>query len=320
MRPKTITISPTAPDADGLCASATYSADETFPNDGALCSGYDQDGLVTASTPAAAGTMAMNGALYTSSTLTYFATERYVCIYSDGNDSGVTFTVTGTNKKGHVIQDVITGPNAIMTSSAIKFLTVTNIAISDAGTGSITVGSLGVGDMGDPQHVAIYSAGDEDDITFTVYGTNRHDQDISEDITGPNTSPVWSAHNFKTVTKVVADGAVGNAVEIGNADQTPEGQLDSQWVPVDRYGGDISVACAVSSDADYTYAIEHTFDDVQSAGFEEDDADVFVHATVTGETTSQDGSYSTPVNAVRVAMTLFAAGSLKFKVVQSPKG
>jgi len=310
---KTITMSPTALDRDGFSTTQTYAgAYDIIFRSGGLAGGVDPNGLVTSSTPSAAGTMAMNGALYTSSTLTEFASERYITIYSDGNDSGVTFTINGTNKEGHVITDIVTGPNAVSTSSALKFLTVTNISISGAGTGAIIIGSMGIGTMTTPGAIAIYSGGDEDDITFTVYGVDRYGKDNSETITGPDNETVTGAVDWTIIQKVVASGAVGNAIEVGSADV-----VFSQWIPVDRYGGDISIGCTISSGASFTYALQHTFSDVQAAGFQEDDANVFVHATVTGETTSQDGSYSTPITAVRAAITSFVSGTLTIDIVQS---
>ena len=121
MRPKSIIISPTAKDLDGVMASQDIDQYEVGPMSGALASGYDADGLVTTSKPTAAGTMAMTGALKTSSTLIMFASERYISITSAGDDSAITFTITGTNKEGHVIQDVVTGPNTMMVASTLKF-------------------------------------------------------------------------------------------------------------------------------------------------------------------------------------------------------
>lgn len=312
MRTKSIIISPTAKDEDGVVAGQTMSASEVCAMDGALVSGYDADGLVTTSKPTAAGTMAMTGALKTSSTLTQFSSERYLCITSAGDDSGVTFTITGTNKEGHAIQDFVTGPNTMMIASNLKFMTVTNISISAAATGNITIGSLGVGTFADPCHVAVVADGTETDITFYVYGTDRYGQDILESITGPDTDTTTGSVNFATVTKVTASGAVGSTITIGSSDE-----LDSEWIPVDRNGGDISVGCTISSGASVVYAVQHTFTDLQTAGLTEGDVISFVHATVTAETTSQDGSYSTPITGVRVAITDFVSGTVTFEVVQS---
>ena len=314
MRTRTIVMAPTTLDRDGFVASQTLTTTSQydFPLEGLLASGYDGDGLVTATTPTAAGSMAMDGLLYTSSTLTVFTSERFLEIYSDGNESGVTFQITGTNKEGHVISEVMTGPNAIRASSTLKYLTVTDISISGAGTGNITVGSMGIGTMTTPGAIGLYAFGTESDITFTVVGVDRYGNDNSETITGPAAGTVTGAVDWTIIQKVTASATVDSAVEVGSV-----GTVFSQWVPVDKYGGDVSIGCTLSSGAGMTYAVQHTFDDIQAAGFQEDDANVFVHATITGETTSQDGSYSTPITACRVAITAFTAGTLTFQVVQS---
>ena len=316
MRPKSIIISPTTADPNGVMTSQDIDQYEVAPMSGALAGAgadlADPNGLVTTSQPTAAGTMAMNGALYTAAALTYFTSERYISIPSDGDDSGITFTITGTNKEDHVIQDVVTGPNTMMVASTLKFLTVTNIAISAAAAGNIIIGSLGVATFADPGHVDIVSGGTDTGVTFTVYGTDRFGRDITETITGADGTTATGSSNFATVTKVTASADTASTVEIGSANE-----MDSQWIPVNKYGGDISVGCTISSGASLTYAVQHTFTNMQTDGFLEADAIAFVHATVTAETTSQDGSYSTPINAVRVAITSFTSGTVTFEVVQA---
>lgn len=312
MRPKTITISPTAADRDGVSTTATHSANAVIPMNGDLASGYDADGIVTATTPAAAGTMTINGGLKTDSTHVYFSSPRFLCIYSDGDDSGVTFSFTGTDKDGNAQYETIAGPNAVIKATTKKFLSVTNVSISGAGTGSITIGSVGVATLADVGHVSIYSAGDESDVTFTVYGTDRYGQDISEAITGPDTTTVKGEYNFATVGKVEADGAVGNAVEIGSADE-----LDSQWIPMDKYGGDITVGVTLSSGAGMTYTVEHTFTDLQTTGFKEYSANVFTHDSLNGEVSSGDGTYTVPVTGIRLAVSSFTSGTATMEITQA---
>lgn len=312
MRPKTITLSPTALDRNGFCQAQTTAAAADLLLNGALSSGYDRNGLCAASTPTAAGTMSMDGALAESTTRTVFTSERYLIIYSDGDDSGVNFHITGTNKEGHVIYEITAGPDSVSKASTNKYLTVTNVYISGAGTGSIEIGSAGIGTMTTDGAVGIYSGGDESDITFTVYGIDRYGNDNSETITGPDTTTVTGAVDWSIIHRIATSAAVGNNVEVGSV-----GTVFSQWIPVDRYGGDISLAVTLSSGASMTYAIQHTFENVQANGFQEDDANVFVHATMTGETTSQDGSYSTPIYALRLAITSFVSGTATLEVVQS---
>ena len=122
----------------------------------------DANGIATAQTPTAAGNLTLDGALtatingnsvYAPSVSGTAATAdgawaRKIGITSDGDDSGVTFTVYGTDVNGKALSETITGPNAgaVYTTdgTATNFKTVTRIAISAAGTGNITAGTAAV--------------------------------------------------------------------------------------------------------------------------------------------------------------------------------
>jgi len=103
---------------------------------------FDRNGIVTATTPAAAGALTLNGALVTSGIAT-MTSDRYVLVYSDADDSGVTFTITGKNGAGVAVTEVLTGPDTTTVYSANTYKTITSIAISAAGTGSIEIGQVG---------------------------------------------------------------------------------------------------------------------------------------------------------------------------------
>ena len=95
-------------------------------------------------TPAAAGAMALNGALVVSG-VAVMDNPRRVLITAAGNESAKTFTVTGTGANGNTVSEVITGPNAATAQSVLDYKTVTSITISAAAAGAITVGTSGVG-------------------------------------------------------------------------------------------------------------------------------------------------------------------------------
>ncbi len=113
MRPKTITVSPDVADPNGISV---------------------------AQTPVASGNLTITGDLATGGVAT-FDIARHVSITSDGNDSGVTFTITGTDRNGDALTESITGPGSTTVNGNRNFLTVTQVAIDGAGTGNIEVGS-----------------------------------------------------------------------------------------------------------------------------------------------------------------------------------
>lgn len=73
--------------------------------------------------------------------------QRRVIITSGGNDTGVNFTVVGTNQAGSPITDTFAGTNGTATpaQSNFDFLTVTGISHSAAIAGTLTAGTNGVG-------------------------------------------------------------------------------------------------------------------------------------------------------------------------------
>ena len=123
-------------------AAASAATSITIDSTSGMSDNFDRNGICTVSTPAASGSMTLNGALVTDS-VAYLPSQRKVLIYSDGNDSGVTFTLTGTNGAGATVTETITGPNATTVYSSSAYFTITAVSISGAGTGNIEVGCVG---------------------------------------------------------------------------------------------------------------------------------------------------------------------------------
>ena len=103
---------------------------------------FDIDGIITATTPAAAGTITIDGDLI-SGIHAVMSSPRKILIYSDADDSGVTFGITGTNSADAVQTENLTGPNTTTVYSTNEYKTITAITIDGAGTGNISVGQVG---------------------------------------------------------------------------------------------------------------------------------------------------------------------------------
>ena len=127
---------PSAADTDGICASQTTSAAADLTLNGALCATVNGNSIYAPALGSAVSTTADA------------AWARKIGITSSGNDSGITFTVTGTDVDGKALSETITGPNAgtvyTTNSTAANFKSVTKIATSGATTGNITVGTAAV--------------------------------------------------------------------------------------------------------------------------------------------------------------------------------
>lgn len=111
-------------------------------------------GITTAAALGGAGNLALNGSLVSGgvailATTTSFATaatsSRRVGITSTGNDSGLTFTITGTNYCGNTISETLGGPNTATVQSVRDYATVTSIYASGASAGNISAGTTSVG-------------------------------------------------------------------------------------------------------------------------------------------------------------------------------
>lgn len=72
--------------------------------------------------------------------------QRRVAIDSDGNDSGIAFTIVGTDGSGSAISEVLTGANAGVATSVLSYKTVTSVLTSGAVATTVEVGSSAVAD------------------------------------------------------------------------------------------------------------------------------------------------------------------------------
>ena len=91
-------------------------------------------------TPGGSVALTLNGALVTGG-VAILATARRVLITCAGNETGKTFTLTGTSYNGQVQSETLAGPNATTVQSVLDYKTVTSITISAAAAGALTVGT-----------------------------------------------------------------------------------------------------------------------------------------------------------------------------------
>lgn len=118
MQPITVTVGPlTAASANNIALSQTVSG---------------------------AANVVLNGSLVTSG-VAILDVPRQVLITNAGNDTGITFTITGTSWSGQTISQTLTGTSGSTVATTLDFKTVTRIATSGSTSASgITVGTNGV--------------------------------------------------------------------------------------------------------------------------------------------------------------------------------
>ena len=103
----------------------------------------DDDGICASQALGAAGSLTINGALATSGVALWNRdTGQIVTVTSAGNDSGITFTITGADPDGTSITQTITGANAGAAVTTYFFTTVTSITASGAVATTVKVGVL----------------------------------------------------------------------------------------------------------------------------------------------------------------------------------
>lgn len=102
----------------------------------------DADGIAQAQQPAAAFTL--NGALV-SGGVARLGAPRRVLITTTTNETGVNFTVEGTNLAGDVLSETLPGVNNSTTYTALDFYTVTSVTNDAALAGNVTIGTNGIG-------------------------------------------------------------------------------------------------------------------------------------------------------------------------------
>lgn len=160
--------------------------------------------------------------------------------------------------------------------------------------------SGGVATMDIPRHVSFYSAGNNSAKTFTITGTNRFGDAMTETVTpGPNNSTVTGSKNFKTVTAVACDAATAGDVEVGSADE-----LDTAaWLP-DTHQGKINFS--VNHSTTYTSNIKIVADNVHSGSWDQETAP---WVTYSGDKTADhDGLTDMTPSAIRCELSSLTSG------------
>ncbi|WP_421696930.1 hypothetical protein [Ancylobacter sp.] len=163
--------------------------------------------IATTQTPSGAGNLTLNGSTVVDG-VAILDVARRVLITCAGNNSGVTFTIYGTNHTGSPIYETITGPNTTTAQSTFDYKTVTRIAISGASTGSLTVGTSSVGST--PWIISnIHAITPSIGLTCVVSGTVNYTVEYTPDniMTTPLlTAPTAIAHPTLAIEDATAWG------------------------------------------------------------------------------------------------------------------
>jgi hypothetical protein len=99
----------------------------------------DANGISTVAAVGEDAALVIGGALHSGGTVTN-ASGRQVTILSAGDDSGISFTVVGTDVNGDALSESVTGANAGTETSSGFFKTITSITAVGDPAGNVTAG------------------------------------------------------------------------------------------------------------------------------------------------------------------------------------
>ena len=198
----------------------------------------DIDSLVTSTDIGAAGTYTLNGSLTNNNDL-----DAFVLLSSAANESGNSFTITGTDTSGNALTEIIAGGNLTPVQTANRFGSVTSIS-TNADSGIVQIGTTrdfaaltannevysltGLMDSVDIAAAGAYTltGGDIYDHTdmgavvsvvaaaaagnFTITGTDMNGQAQIEVIAATAASTTVGTKIFKTITAASVDADAGD--------------------------------------------------------------------------------------------------------------
>lgn len=165
------------------------------------------------------------------------------------------------------------------------------------------------------RRVLITPSGDESLNTFVVVGTNQSGAGITENVAGANATTSYSNLDFKTVTRITALRATAATVSIGT-----NGVGSSLWQIVNWNAQPFNLGFYVelrSGAANFT--VQHTFDDPNNLLTGLAYPTPINNAVVNGSSASAEGSYVTPITAIRL-LTNSGTGTLWFRMLQEGLG
>lgn len=162
------------------------------------------NGIAQSQSPGGAGNLTLNGSLVTAG-VANLVTPQFVGITSGGDDTGITFTITGTDRYGRTQTETISGGNTTLAQTTKNFLTVSRIAISGASAGTVVAGINATGTTA-PLIVDRFVNPGNYSVALVFTGVATSSIEISYDDLAPlwnmaNNSPTWfTASGFAAQT------------------------------------------------------------------------------------------------------------------------
>lgn len=143
----------------------------------------------------------------------------------------------------------------------------------------------GIATLASQRKILFYGGSDESGDTYTITGQNAVGAAVTENISGPNATTVYSVNEYKTITSITTDGAATGDVEIGQVGDHIGIVLDGgtvQWTnlssalsttitPIDSLTG---AAASDSHVYSYTSKSQRPIEIIEARRHKPDDRDV----------------------------------------------
>lgn len=161
-------------------------------------------------------------------------------------------------------------------------------------------------------HVTILNntANDHSGKTIELVGSDANGKAITETVTAPDASAtVTSTKTFKVLTSATPSATIGaDTFDIGWA-----ATGNTPWVDLNPEKADFNVSVAAIVGGTIDFDIQHTYEDPAP------DAVAFVQTAFDGKTANADGSFTSPVRAVRALINSHTSGELTLIVRQGER-
>lgn len=206
--------------------------------------------------------------------------------------------------------------NPFQVSLALANTSATNIAASQSpGAGAITLNgstvTAGVATLDIARRVSIASGSNDSGITFTVVGTNRTGNALSETVTGASGAAAATTQDFATVSAVSHTGSVAGTVTVGT-----NGVASSSWLVIDRHNNIVNLGVGVVISGTINWTVEYTYDD-PNAPFTSTFPTIFSQTAMASKASNTDAgnTFNFPIFAIRLTQNSFSSGATADMIV-----
>jgi len=256
-QPIVVSVALAAADDDGISTSQTVPAAGALAINGALSTGAVANNICASQSKAGAGALTINGAAASGGVAYIFG--KAVTITSAGDDSGITFTVSGLGADGYSsASETITGSDTSVVATQTLFHQVSAVMVSGATAAAVTVGTNGtaqIADLGTARQVLLTFGTDDSANSYTITGTNSGGNPLTETVAGGATTATTTNH-FQSVTQITAAGTSAGTVKIGT-----NGVGSSEFVSLNYHAQPVNISVASIVDGTINYTVQWTYDD-----------------------------------------------------------